>query len=45
MDSSLAQFNHPAWVTAIGTLVAYSLVLLVLFAVVFVLPLAIFLAL
>jgi hypothetical protein len=45
MENPLAQFDHPAWFTAIGTLVGYGLVLLVLFAVLFVLPLAIFVAL
>jgi len=32
------QFDHPAWVTAAGTLVSYGLVLAVLFVVLFVLP-------
>jgi hypothetical protein len=45
MDSPLAQFDHPAWFTAAGTLVGYGLVLLVLFVLMFVIPLAIFVAL
>jgi hypothetical protein len=45
MENQLAQFDHPAWVTAVGTLVGYGLVLLVLFAVLFVLPLALFVGL
>ncbi|MFB6310126.1 MAG: hypothetical protein ABEH64_02975 [Salinirussus sp.] len=44
MDIFRGEFDHPAWFTAIGTLVAYGLVLLVLFVVLFVLPLGIFLA-
>jgi len=32
------RFDHPAWVTAAGTLASYSLILLVMFALLFVLP-------
>lgn len=32
------QFDHPAWLTAGGTLVGYSLILVVMFALLFVLP-------
>lgn len=45
MDSPLAQFDHPAWFTAVGTLVGYGLVLLVLFVLMFVIPLGLFVAL
>ncbi len=45
MANPLAQFDHPAWLTAIGTLVGYGLVLLVLFVVLFVVPLGIFVGL
>lgn len=37
MDT-LDRFDHPAWVTAGATLVSYGLVLLVLFALLFVVP-------
>jgi hypothetical protein len=45
MENPLAQFDHPAWLTAVGTLAGYGLVLLVLFVVLFVLPLALFVGL
>lgn len=45
MDSPLAQFDHPAWFTAVGTLLGYGIVLLILFVLLFVIPLAIFVAL
>jgi hypothetical protein len=45
MTNPLAQFDHPAWLTAIGTLAGYGLVLLLLFAVLFLLPLLIFVGL
>ena len=45
MDNPLAQFDHPAWHTAVGTLVGYGLVLLLLFVILFVLPLVIFVGL
>lgn len=32
------QFDHPAWLTAGGTLVGYGLILVVMFALLFVLP-------
>ena len=35
-------FSHPTWLTAGGTLVAYGAILLALFAVLFLLPYAIF---
>jgi len=36
--NAVDRFDHPAWVAAAGTLVSYSLVLLVMFAALFVLP-------
>jgi len=38
----LAQFAAPAWVTALGTLVAYGTILLVMFLVLFVVPFLVF---
>ena len=35
-------FDHPAWVTAAGTLAGYGLALLVLFVLLFVLPYLVF---
>jgi len=32
------QFDHPAWLTATGTLASYGLILLFLFALLFILP-------
>jgi hypothetical protein len=40
MSSRLAQFDQPSWVTAAGTVVGYSLVLVVVFLSLFVLPYA-----
>ncbi|WP_185715505.1 hypothetical protein [Halocatena pleomorpha] len=37
-----AGFNHPSWLTAVGTLAGYGLVLLVLFVALFVLPYLLF---
>lgn len=45
MNGTLEQLHHPAWFTAIGTLVAYGLVLLVLFVLMFVVPLGLFVVL
>ena len=36
--SALDRFEHPAWLTAAGTLASYGLILLVMFAALFVLP-------
>lgn len=36
------QFDHPAWLTAGGTLVGYGLILLVMFALLFVVPFLIY---
>ena len=41
MDA-LDRLDHPAWVTAGATLVSYGLVLLVLFALLFVVPYLVF---
>lgn len=40
-----SRFDHPAWRSATGTVVAYGLVLAVMFLVLFVLPYAVFVAL
>jgi len=32
------QFDHPAWLTAAGTLASYGLILVFLFALLFILP-------
>jgi hypothetical protein len=45
MANPLAQFDHPAWLTGLLTLVGYGVVLGVLFAVMFVVPLLVFSAL
>lgn len=45
MATPLSQFDHPAWFTAVSTLVGYGLVLLVLFVLMFVVPLGLFVAL
>ena len=42
MDSPLARFDHPAWVTGIATAVSYGLVLAVLFVLLFVVPYLLF---
>jgi len=36
------QFDHDAWETAVGTLLGYALIVLVMFLVLFVLPFVIF---
>ena len=40
-----ADFEHPSWPTALGTFAGYALILLAMFAVLFLLPYAIFAAL
>jgi hypothetical protein len=35
-------FDHPAWLTGVGTAVAYGLILLVLFVALFVVPYLVF---
>ena len=45
MDSPLAGFDHPAWLTAAGAATGYGIALLVLFVALFVVPFLIFLAL
>jgi len=42
MPSVTEQFDHPAWLTAAGTLAGYGLVLLFLFVLLFVLPYLLF---
>jgi len=36
--NALDQFDHPAWLTAAGTLASYGLILLFVFLVLFVVP-------
>lgn len=36
--NALDQFDHPAWLTAAGTLAGYGLILAVLFVLLFVVP-------
>jgi hypothetical protein len=36
------RFDHPAWLTGVGTAVSYGLILLVLFVALFVVPLLVF---
>jgi hypothetical protein len=36
--NALDPFDHPAWVTAAGTLVSYGLILALMFVVLFVVP-------
>jgi len=45
MSAVRARVDHPAWLTAAATLVGYGAILLVLFVVLFVLPLLLFTAL
>jgi hypothetical protein len=40
---SLDQFSHPAWVTGLATAVSYSLGLLAMFVLLFVVPFLLFL--
>ena len=39
------RFEHPAWTTVAGTAVSYGVILLVMFAVLFVVPFLVFLLL
>lgn len=39
------QFDHPSWFSAVGTFVAYGVILALMFAVLFLVPYGIFLAL
>ncbi|EMA38885.1 hypothetical protein [Halococcus hamelinensis] len=46
MSASLpGRFDHPSWLTAVGTLVAYGIILLLLTVVLFVVPYLVFLVL
>lgn len=40
-----ADFDHPSWLTAFGTLAGYGVILLAMFLVLFVVPYAVFVAL
>jgi hypothetical protein len=40
----LQEFDHPTWFTAAGTLVSYTVILLAMFVLLFVVPYAIFVA-
>lgn len=42
MAQITAQFDHPAWLTAAGTLAGYGLVLLFMFLLLFVVPYLLF---
>lgn len=39
---ALPEYGHPAWLTAAGTAVAYGVILLVTFTVLFLVPYALF---
>lgn len=39
---ALEEFDHPTWLTAVGTFVSYGLILLVMFLLLFVVPYLIF---
>jgi|AntDeeMetagen285_2_1112576.scaffolds.fasta_scaffold01110_11 hypothetical protein len=38
ISERLSRFDHPAWLTAVSTLIAWSLILLAVFVVLFVVP-------
>jgi len=40
--TSLADFDHPSWKTALGTFAGYGAILLVMFAVLFLVPYVVF---
>jgi hypothetical protein len=42
MAQRLSQFDHPAWLTAGGTLVGYGLILAFMFVLLFVVPFLLF---
>jgi len=42
MAQITAQFDHPAWLTAAGTLAGYGLILLFMFLLLFVVPYLLF---
>jgi hypothetical protein len=44
MSVDLQQFDHPSWLTAIGTFVSYGLVLVAMTVLLFLVPYAIFLS-
>ena len=45
MSQRLGRFGHPAWLTALGTFVAYGAILLVMTLVLFAIPYLLFLVL
>ena len=45
MAVDLNEFKHPAWVSAVGTIVGYALILAVLTVLLFVIPWLVFAAL
>ena len=45
MSARFGRFDHPAWLTALGTFVAYGVILLVMTLLLFLLPYAMFVAL
>lgn len=42
MTLDLAEYDHPAWLTIVGTLVSYTVILIAMFLVLFGLPYAAF---
>jgi hypothetical protein len=42
MDSPLARFEHPAYVTGVATAVSYGLILVFMFVLLFVIPFVLF---
>jgi hypothetical protein len=42
VESSFSEFDHPAWFTAVGTVLAYGAILVAMFVVVFLVPFALF---
>lgn len=45
MNAKLGEFDHPAWLAAIGTFVGYGVILVVMTIVLFLIPYLIFWAL
>lgn len=42
MSSVADRFDHPTWLTAVGTVASYGLILFVLFVLLFVVPVLLF---
>lgn len=45
MNAKLGEFDHPSWLTAVGTFVGYGVILLAMTIVLFLIPYLIFAAL